>query len=115
MKESFICGDAMEPLKLRIKRRLEVYLELDIDGIRKLVLNLLLKLKKVTVDLLYNELNKRFKISYSAVASTLGYIHSKLGILHVFKESYKTPTVYSLKEEYVEVIKSALSRNTAIG
>jgi len=103
-----------EPLKIRIKRRIEVYLELDIDGIRKLVLNLLLKLKKVTVDILFKELNKKFRVSYSAVASTLGYIHSKLGILHVFKESYKTPTVYSLKEEYVEMIKSALSRNVAI-
>ncbi len=103
----------MEPLKIRIKRRLEVYLELDIDGIRKLVLNLLLKLKKVTVDLLFKEINKKFRVSYSAVASTLGYIHSKLGILHVFKESYKTPTVYSLKEEYVDVITSALTRNIA--
>lgn len=105
----------MEPLKIRIKRRLEVYLELDIDGIRKLVLNLLLKLKKVTVDLLFKEINKKFRVSYSAVASTLGYIHSKLGILHVFKESYKTPTVYSLKEEYVDVITSALTRNIATG
>ncbi len=103
----------MEPLKIRIKRRLELYLELDIDGIRKLVLNLLLKLKNVTVDLLYKELNKKFRVSYSAVASTLGYIHSKLGILHVFKESYKTPTVYSLKEEYVDVINSALIKNIA--
>ncbi len=104
----------MEPLKIRIKRRLEVYLELDIDGIRKLVLNLLLKLKKVTVDLLFKELNKKFRVSYSAVASTLGYIHSKLGILHVFKESYKTPTVYSLKEEYVDVITNALTKNVTI-
>lgn len=104
----------MEPLNIRIKRRLEVYLELDIDGIRKFVLNLLLKLRKVTVDILYRELNKRFRISYSAVASTLGYIHSKLGILHVFKESYKTPTVYSLKEEYVEVIKNAMTKNTPL-
>ena len=103
----------MEPLKIRIKRRLEVYLELDIDGIRKLVLNLLLKLKKVTVDMLFKEINKKFRVSYSAVASTLGYIHSKLGILHVFKESYKTPTVYSLKEEYVDVITGALTRNIA--
>ncbi len=98
----------MEPLRLRIKRRLEVYLELDIDGIRKFVINILLELKKVTVDMLYREINKKFKVSYSAVASTLGYIHSKLGILHAFKESYKTPTVYSLKEEYVDIIKSAL-------
>ena len=101
----------MEALKLRIKRRLEVYLELDIDGLRKFVINILLKLKKVTVDMLHQELNKRFKISCSAVASTLGYIHSKLGILHAVKESYKTPIVYSLKEEYVELIKSALSKN----
>jgi len=114
MKERFIKGDTMETLKIRIKRRLEVYLELDIDGIRKLILNLLLKLKKVTVDLLYKEINKKFRVSYSAVASTLGYIHSKLGILHVFKESYKTPTVYSLKEEYEDTINSALSKKVPV-
>ena len=114
MKESFIIGDTMETLKIRIKRRLEVYLELDIDGIRKLILNLLLKLKKVTVDLLYQEINKKFRVSYSAVASTLGYIQSKLGILHVFKESYKTPTVYSLKEEYVDMINSALIKKVPV-
>jgi hypothetical protein len=101
----------MESLRLRIKRRLEMYLELDIDGIRKSIIDILLKLKKVTVDLLYLELNRKFKVSYSAVASTLGYIHSKLGILHAYKESYKTPIVYSLKEEYVDIIKSALSKN----
>lgn len=104
----------MEALRLRIKRRLEVYLELDIDGIRKFILGILLKLKKVTVDLLYREINKKFKVSYSAVASTLGYIHSKLGILHALKESYKTPTVYSLKEEYVDIIKTALLEKDSV-
>jgi hypothetical protein len=100
----------MESLKIRIKRRIEVYLELDIDGIRKSIINILLELKMVTVDMLYRELNRKFRVSYSAVASTLGYIHSKLGILHAYKESYKTPTVYSLKEEYVDIIKNALSK-----
>src|SRR3989304_9874491 len=104
----------MEALKLRIKRRLEVYLELDIDGLRKFVINILLKLKKLTVDRLYQELNKKFKISHRAVASTLGYIHSKLGIIHAVKESYKTPIVYSLKEEYVNIINSVLHENTQI-
>jgi len=104
----------MEALRIRIKRRLEVYLELDIDGLRKFVINILLRLKKVTVDLLHRELNEKFKISYSAVASTLGYIHSKLGILHACKESYKTPIVYSLKEEYVDIIKGALGENASI-
>jgi hypothetical protein len=103
----------MDSLKVRIKRRLETYLELDIDGIRKFIIDILLRLKKVTVDQLFNELNKKFKISFSAVASTLGYIHSKLGILHAYKESYKTPIVYSLKEEYVDIVENALSKSAA--
>ncbi|CAG0964859.1 MAG: hypothetical protein MPEBLZ_02633 [Candidatus Methanoperedens nitroreducens] len=103
----------MDSLKVRIKRRLEVYLELDMDGIRKFIIDILLRLKRLTVDQLFKELNKKFKISFSAVASTMGYIHSKLGILHAYKESYKTPIVYSLKEEYVDIVESALNKSTA--
>jgi len=103
----------MDSLKVRIKRRLEIYLELDIDGIRKFIIDILLRLKKVTVEQLFRELNKKFKISFSAVASTLGYIHSKLGILHAYKESYKTPIVYSLKEEYMDIVESALNKSAA--
>jgi uncharacterized protein YlxP (DUF503 family) len=103
----------MDSLKVRIKRRLEVYLELDIDGIRKFIIDILLRLKRLTVDQLFKELNKKFKISFSAVASTLGYIHSKLGILHAYKESYKTPIVYSLKEEYVDIVENALSKSAS--
>ncbi len=103
----------MDSLKVRIKRRLEIYLELDIDGIRKFVIYVLLRLKKLTVERLFNELNSKFKVSFSAVASTLGYIHSKLGILHAYKESYKTPIVYSLKEEYVDIVENALNKTTA--
>jgi len=103
----------MDSLKVRIKRRLEVYLELDIDGVRKFIIDILLRLKRLTVDQLFKELNKRFKISFSAVASTMGYIHSKLGILHAYKESYKTPIVYSLKEEYVDIVENALSKSAA--
>lgn len=103
----------MDSLKVRIKRRLEIYLELDIDGIRKFIIDILLRIKKVTVEQLFNELNKKFKISFSAVASTLGYIHSKLGILHAYKESYKTPIVYSLKEEYMDIVENALNKSAA--
>lgn len=103
----------MESIKLRIKRRLDVYLALDIDGIRKSIMSILLKFKKVTVDLLFRKLSRNFKVTYSAVASTLGYIHSKLGILHAHKESYKEPTVYSIKEEYVEIIKMAMDKTAS--
>lgn len=90
-----------------------MYLELDMDGLRKFIIDILLRLKRITVDQLFNELNKKFNISYSAVASTLGYIHSKLGILHAYKESYKTPIVYSLKEEYADIVENALSKTAA--
>jgi uncharacterized protein YlxP (DUF503 family) len=103
----------MDSLKVRIKRRLEMYLELDIDGLRTFIIDILLRLKRLTVDQLHKEINKKFNVSFSAVGSSLGYIHSKLGILHAYKESYKTPIVYSLKEEYLDIIKSALSRNTS--
>ena len=103
----------MDSLKVRIKRRVETYRELDMHGLWKFIIDILLRLKKITVDQLFNELNKKFNISYSAVASTLGYIHSKLGILHAYKESYKTPIVYSLKEEYVDIVENALSKTAA--
>jgi predicted transcriptional regulator len=100
----------VESLRYNIKRRVEKYLELDVDGIRKVIIKMLLSVKKITVESLYQALNKRFKISRSTVASMIGYIHSKLGILHAYKESYKTPTVYTLKEEYGDLIRSALNR-----
>jgi Protein of unknown function (DUF2551) len=109
----FVKEYRMDSLKVRIKRRLEMYLELDIDGLRKLIIDILLRLKKLTVDQLHKELSKKFSISSSAVGSTLGYIHSKLGILHAYKESYKTPIVYSLKEEYLDIIESALSKSAS--
>lgn len=102
----------MESIKNRIKRRVEAYLELDIKGIRKFILNMLLKVKTVTVDTMYQKLKGKFKVSYSAVASTMGYIHSKLGILHAHKESYKTPIEYSLKDDYMDIIKEALTKNS---
>lgn len=100
----------MESLRSRIKKRLERYIELDVNGIRSCVLKILLKLKRFTVDKLHKTLSKRFKVSYSAVASMVGYIHSKLGILRAHRDSYKTRMVYSLKEEYVDLIQSVLSK-----
>jgi hypothetical protein len=104
----------MESLKSKIKKRLERYLELDVSGIRSCVLKILLSLKTFTVDKLHKTLSKKFKVSWSAVASMVGYIHSKLGILRAHKDSYKTPTVYYLKEEYVDLVHSVLSRTQVV-
>lgn len=39
----------------------------------------------------------------------VGYIHSKLGILRAHKESYKTPMIYLLREEYIDLLMKIVS------
>ncbi|MGP8320918.1 MAG: DUF2551 domain-containing protein [Methanosarcinaceae archaeon] len=105
----------MSSIRSKIKRRLEKFIELDANGIRSHILSVFLKLKKITVDTLYETITKKHDVSRSAVASMVGYIHSKLGILRAHKESYKAPIVYSLKEDYVDMIKTVLnSSSTAV-
>ncbi len=100
----------IESLRSRIKKRLERYIELDVNGIRSCVLKILLNVKKFTVDKLHRTLSTKFKLSRTAVASMVGYIHSKLGILRAHKDSYKAPIVYFLKEDYADLIRGALKK-----
>ena len=103
----------MSSIQSKIKRRLEKFIELDVNGLRRNVLSIFLNAKRVKIDDLHKTLKNKYDVSRSAVASMVGYIHSKLGILRAHKESYKTPTVYSLKEEYVDIIKSALDSKSS--
>ena len=103
----------MSSIRSKIKRRLEKFIELDANGVRSQILSVFLKVKEATVDTIYETLAKKRDITKSAVASMVGYIHSKLGILRAHKESYKTPIVYSLREDYVDMIKSVLNSNPA--
>ena len=98
----------MGSLKRRIKERLEKYLELDTAGIRNTLLNIFLEIKETTIDTIHEILSKKYEVSHNMVASMVGYVHSKLGILRAYKESYKTPTIYTIKEDYIEMVKSAL-------
>ncbi|MCS3924814.1 DUF2551 domain-containing protein [Methanosalsum natronophilum] len=100
----------MEAIRTKIKRRLQRFIELDVSGLRRYILSLFLKCKKVTVDDLHHAITKEYSTSRSAVASMVGYIHSKLGILSAHKESYKTPIVYTLKDEYVDLITNVLNK-----
>lgn len=105
----------MNSIKCKIKRRLKAFIELDVDGLRSHILSVFLQVKKTTVDEIHQKINSKFEISRSAVASMVGYIYSKLGILRSFKESYKKPTVYSLKEEYVDLLRFELeSKNKSM-
>jgi len=103
----------MSSIRSKIKRRLEKFIELDANGVRSQILSVFLKLKEATVDTIYETLAKKRDISRSAVASMIGYIHSKLGILRAHKESYKTPIVYSIREDYVDMIKAVLNSSPA--
>ncbi|WP_342305061.1 DUF2551 domain-containing protein [Methanolobus sp. ZRKC5] len=103
----------MDSIRAKIKRRLQKFIELDCNGLRSHILSLFLNAKKTTVDELHANITQKYDISRSAVASMVGYIYSKLGVLRSHKESYKTPIVYSLKEEYVDLIRNTLeSRST---
>ncbi|AGB49399.1 Protein of unknown function (DUF2551) [Methanomethylovorans hollandica DSM 15978] len=98
----------MDSIKSKIKRRLQTFIELDVNGLRTHILSVFLQVQKTTVDELHQSINSKFEISRSAVASMVGYIYSKLGILRSYKESYKTPIVYSLKEEYADLLRTEL-------
>src|SRR5665648_198487 len=98
----------MVSLRSIIKKRLEKYLELDSDGIRLVLMKILLRFKEVTIDDIHEELSKKFDLTRNAVASMVGYIHSKLGVLRKNKTSYKETSTYSIKEKYVDTVKNAL-------
>ncbi|MDD2439882.1 MAG: DUF2551 domain-containing protein [Methanosarcinaceae archaeon] len=94
----------MVSIRAKIKARVEKFIEVDTTGYRRAILCIFVKLKKATVDEIHEKLTIKYNVSRNTVASMVGYIHSKLGILRSHKESYKTPIVYSLREEYVDLI-----------
>ncbi len=104
----------MVSLRSKIKKRLEKYLELDSDGIRSGLMRIFLRAKEVTIDAIHKELSKKFEVTRNAVASMVGYIHSKLGVLRKNKTSYKETSTYSIKEKYVDTVKAALKKANAI-
>lgn len=105
----------MDSIKSKIKRRLQTFIELDVNGLRSHILSVFLQVQKTTIDELHQKITSKFEISRSAVASMVGYIYSKLGILRSYKESYKTPIVYSLKEEYADLLRTELeSKNIQV-
>src|SRR5665647_3790501 len=94
----------MVSIRAKINSRLEKFLEVDNSGYRRAILCIFIKVKKATIDELHEMLSSRYSVSRNTVASMIGYIHSKLGILRAHKESYKTPMVYFLREEYMDLL-----------
>ncbi|MDY0267174.1 MAG: DUF2551 domain-containing protein [Methanimicrococcus sp.] len=91
-------------LKESIMSRLEKFIAGDATGYRKKCIDLFIKVKEFTVDQIHNLLLAEYQVTRNEVASMIGYIQSKVGILKSRKESYKTPTIYTVKDEYILLI-----------
>jgi hypothetical protein len=91
-------------LKKEIEARLKGYLSRDRDGIRHELLNLFVRIKSLTIPQIYELLQKQFSISYHSIASMVGIIASRIGILHVKRNADGTNTIYELKDQYLDVV-----------
>ena len=91
-------------LKKEIEARLTAYLSRDKSGIRAMLLKLLVKLKSFTVNKIHALLSEQFPVSIHSVASMIGTIASKFGILSVKRETDGDLGVYELKPQYYEMV-----------
>ena len=91
-------------IKRIIEDRVSRYLEKDTTGIRRNILRLFLKIRALTVAEIYEAISRRFTITYHALASMVGIIASKLGILRVKKSLDGLVTTYELKEQYLDLV-----------
>lgn len=95
-------------LKKEIETRLKGYLSRDRDGIRHELLSLFVKIKSLTIPQIYGKLQEQFSISYHSLASMVGIIASRIGILRVRRNADGTNTIYELKDQYVDVVTDIL-------
>jgi hypothetical protein len=98
------------PAEIRklIESRLKSYVSRDRTGIRREMLRLFIRIKSLTIQEIYEALNKRFSISYHSVAAMVGIIASRIGILRVSRSRDGAISVYELKDKYHEIVVHAV-------
>ena len=88
-----------------VKTRLEKYLLKDETGVRKSLLNFFLQVQSCTTGEVYDYLIKEgFNVNYKAVIGMVGQMHSRLGILRIYRVR-RGGNVYSIKENYWDLVK----------
>ncbi|MCX9025044.1 MAG: DUF2551 domain-containing protein [Candidatus Methanoperedens sp.] len=98
----------MKKIDESAKNRLSKFLMKDKKGIRKSLLNLFLQAKSCTTVEIYDFLVKQgFNVNYRAVSSTVGQMHSRLGILRFYLTNEHN--IYALKEDYQDIVKMVLT------
>ena len=90
-------------IKRVIERRLRSYLSRDRTGIRRELLRLFVKIRSITIAELVAELQKQYTVTFHAIASMVGIISSRIGILHASRNADGVNS-YELKEKYFDVV-----------
>ena len=90
-------------IKRVIETRLRSYISRDRTGIRRELLRLFVRVKSMTIAELVTELQKNFSVTFHKIASMVGIIASRIGILRVTK-SPDGVSLYELKDKYIDVV-----------
>jgi hypothetical protein len=91
-------------LKKEIEIRLKKYLSRDKTGVRRAILDIFMKVRSLTVAEIYTHLQSKFTLTYHSVASMVGIIASRIGILHVRRSPDTATSFYELKQQYVDIV-----------
>ena len=91
------------PDKGVVEGRLRSYLSRDRTGIRREVLRLFVTTRSLTIAELVAKLKKQFAVTFQAIASMVGTIASRIGILCATRNSDGVRN-YGLKEKYVGIV-----------
>jgi hypothetical protein len=92
-----------QEIKKVIEARLKLYLSRDKTGIRRELLRLFVRIKSMTVAELVAELRKQYAVTFHKIASMVGIIASRIGILRVIRNSDGI-SAYELKEKYTDIV-----------
>lgn len=99
----------MKTQRSEVSSRLTRFVDMDNHGLRKCILLTIVETRRFTVNSLHETVSRKFEVSKKVVASMIGYICSRLGILRVNKASYRSPKTYMLRDEYADIARSVLS------
>mgnify|MGYP001338116940 CR=1 FL=1 len=92
-----------QEIKRIIEARLRSYLSRDKTGLRRELLRLFVKTSSMTIADMVAALRKEFAVTFHAVASMVGIIASRIGILHTTRDADGVSS-YQLKEKYVDIV-----------
>ncbi len=87
-----------------IEERLRGYLSRDRTGIRRDLVSLFVTSRTLTIPGVYRELQDGYPASYHSVASMVGMLASRIGILRVRRNAGGASSVYELREQDLDLV-----------